>query len=288
MKHFKTHNNQSLLSKTITFTTKYSERFCSYKQASSGSSYVVDFFITVQQNESDEVIVYFVEDNDTKIAIEFISEGIDTYIDYLRQHDVSLRGVVIIIEKAIVHDVDFKPFRYSTETMKLMRRIFFTHGKHILSKTFNSNIKVIEFPKKHIFNLFDELQVRNNFSLPNTLQKVLKFPDKFFLNKEFFFHDSIISIELATDYYSHRHMNEVYLFADNNPESIQLFLLAADVIKKVIADVYENQYNLMSFHVGIKNKKIESPNLSNYQDFQYDLFWFFKNIILTHNQIGQV
>ena len=288
MKHFKTHNNKSLLSKTITITKKYSERFCSYKQTSSGSSYVVDFFITVQQNESDEVVVYFVEDDDTEIAIEFISKGIDTYIDHLRQHDVSLQGVDIIIEKAIVHDVDFKSFRYSFETEKLMKRIFFTHGKHILSRTFDSNIKVIEFPNKHIFNLFDDLQVRNNFSLPNTLQKVLKFPDKIFLNKDFVLYDSIISIELATDYYSQRHMNCVYLFADNTPESIQLFLLTTDVIKKVIADVYENQYNLMSFYVGIRNEKTEPSNLANFVDFQSDLYWFLKNIILTHNQIGQV
>jgi hypothetical protein len=275
MKHFKTHSNQSLLSKTITITKKYSERFCSYKQASSGSSYVVDFFIMVQQNESDEVVVYFVEDDNTKIAIEFISKGIDTYIDNLRQHDISLQGVDIIIEKAIVHDVDFKSFRYSFETEKLMRRIFFTHGKHILSKTFDSNIKVIEFPNKHIFNLFDDLQVRNNFSLPNTLQKVLKFPEKIFLNKEFALYDSIVSIEFATVYHSQRHMNAVYLYADNNPESIQLFLLATDVIKKVIADVYENQYNLMSFHIGIRNKKTEPSNLVNYVDFQSDLYWFF-------------
>ncbi|MDR6563263.1 MULTISPECIES: hypothetical protein [unclassified Arcicella] len=288
MKHFKTHNNQLSLSKTITITTKYSERFCSYRQTSSGGSYVVDFCITVQQNESDEVIVYFVEDDDTKIAIEFISEGIDKYIDDLRQHDVSLQGVDIIIEKAIVDDVDFKSFRYSIATIVLMRRIFFTHGKYILSKTFDSNIKVVEFPEKHIFSQFEDLKVRKSFLLPNTLQKVLKFPDNFFLNKELVLYDSIISIELATDYYSQRRINEVYLYADNNPESIQLFLLATDVIKKLIADVYENQYNLMSFHVGIRDKKTEFSDLVNYVDFQSDLYWFFKNIILTHNQIGQI
>lgn len=167
MKHFKSYHPQSSYSKTLTIDKIYRERYCNYKQASSSGSFVVDFILTVKKNGSESVNLYYVEDEETKLATESISLGVQRFIDRLNQQEVRLRGIDFIIEKAIINPVDFKPMRYDIETAKLLSRIFFKHGKYILTNNFKSDINQIDFPEISIWNLFDELQVRNSFPLPN-------------------------------------------------------------------------------------------------------------------------
>jgi hypothetical protein len=290
MKHFKSYFNQLSYSKSITITKKYCERYCCYKQASSGGSFVVDFTITIQQNEVDYSNLYFVENENTTIAIESISLGIERYIDFLNKQEVAIIGIDFIVDNVIVHPVDFKPIRYDIETSMLLRRIFFTHGKHLLTCKFDSNTKSIDFPNKSVVTLFEELQIRKAFPLPNTLQKVLKLPERTYLQTEFAYNDfkESIQIELATDFYTERHMNGIHLYSDSTMESIQLFLIAEEVIQKLIKDVYDNDFNLMSFHIGIREIKMESTYFLNYGTFQDEFYWHLKNFILTYNNISQL
>lgn len=93
---------------------------------------------------------------------------------------------------------------------------------------------------------------------------------------------------MATDIYSERHVNGIYLYSENTPVSIQLFLIVEEVIKKLIKDVYDNDFNLASLHIGIREINLESSYFLSYGTFRDESYWYLKNIILTYNEIKQI
>lgn len=292
MKHYKSYKNQILSSKLITIVEEYTERICCYKQASSGGSFVVDFTLTIKPNGNNEVNIFYLEDDYTLIAIQPISDGIDRFILDLNSSNVCLKGIDLIIKSAIVHDVDYKPHAYSTQTFARLRSIFFKNGKYVLldANSTDLNIINIDFPNKHIFNLYDNLEIRKIFALPNTLEKILLLSEKTIIQKQFIHNEQtdIITIEIASGHYSHRHLNEIYVYSTNTSESIKLLLSINDVITKFIDDIYRSNHNITTFHIAVVSVETENPYFSVGIDFQNDLYWFLKTLFLTSNEINQI
>lgn len=293
MKQYKSYKNQILSSKLITIVEEYTERICCYKQASGSGSFVVDFTLTIKPNGSNEVNIFYLEDENTLIAIQPISDGIDRFILELNSSNVYLKGIDLIIKNAIVHPTDYKSRAYDTQTFARLRSLFFKNGKYLLldANTTDLNVINIDFPYKHIFYLYENLEIRKVFTLPNTLEKILLLSEKTIIQKQFFIYGEqtdIITIEIASERYSHRHLNEIWVYSKNTPESIKLLLSINDVITKFIDDIYGSNYNIMTFHIAVVSVETENPYFSAGVDFQNDLFWFLKTLFFTFNEIKQI
>lgn len=99
------------------------DKVSAVKQASSGGSYLVRYSYKLQPNNSETIQIFCSEDEATQECIPSIAEGVELFLEQLKEEGVSVWGFDLRISGCVVHPVDFKPFKYKVITALTLNKL---------------------------------------------------------------------------------------------------------------------------------------------------------------------
>jgi len=281
----------------LIFNKMYFENICDYKF--SGPDYLIDFELTITQNNDNTVTVSYDNLSDSEESIPFISEGIENFLSFLNSKNIGLSsGIDFKIENTKNHPVDFKPKMFVAFTFQRLKKIFFELSEKRIEKpiiditnSINDDIAIFEDVPNKYYNL-NVYELRNNIELPIIYERSLIFPQiklkKIFSDLENFFQ---IELTIIPHYDNQRKdLKRIGHFSVSSSflkENLETYISVRETLDILIREIYRLKYNLGGANIYIDILKYDST-YSGYAklDFKYDLYYFIKELLLRGNSIS--
>lgn len=246
-------------SKEICFSTNEIEFVKSYKQASSGSSYVVDFKLKLKPSQDNFIKVFYLPSEDTKECIPHIFKGVHNFLKDLYADNISIKGFDIEISDCIVHPVDFKPFRYEIFTMIALHRLSFYRGRKTVTKN-EDNVKIIESNSLSVF-LRDSEDYSSHYE--NYIVKKIHLPNRGFksislshnYDLKWKYEETVTDIKIFNNS-TIRHDNYISIHTLNDINSIKIFNSVIEEVLMFKTDIYSKNIDIKGFDLFIGNSNL--------------------------------
>ncbi|KFC18767.1 hypothetical protein [Chryseobacterium sp. FH1] len=282
--------------KTLSFDETYFEKVADYKI--SGSDYYINFDLNITQNQNSEINILYDDGPDSKVSIEFISEGIEKFLAFLQAKNISIaNGLDFTISNTKNHPVDFKAKMFIVFTFKRLYHIFFRLATKTIQKPINNyidsinvDVEVQEEIPKFYYNT-NNFPLRNRIDLPINYKQNLFFLKTKLIKKYFFDVEDNAQIEISLiSHYQQakeefRRIQYITILSGSSNENFMAFLIVRDVLEEIRKEIYSKNYNLsgIDIFINVLNSNIYEGYLES--DFKYDLYFFIKEIILRSNSI---
>lgn len=282
--------------RTISFDETYFEKVVDYKF--SGPDYYINFDLNITQNQNSEINILYDNCPDSKVSIEFISEGIEKFLAFLQAKNISIaNGLDFIITNTKNHPVDFKAKMFIVVTFRRLHYLFFRLATKTIHKPINNYINSInedvELQKKipTFYHSSNNFPLRNRIDLPINYKENLFLPETNLIKKTFLDAEDNSQIEISLLPHHQQEREElkkiqyISIFSANSNENFIAFLIVRDVLEEIRKEIYSKNHNLsgMDIFINVLNSNIYEGYLES--DFKYDLYFFIKEIILRSNSI---